>query len=1535
MNTLLTASGGLQPLVDAPVWAVVVLKVTAILAAAWAAHGALWRSNPRWRVLLWRVTAVGLAALPAVGWLSPAFEIRVEPPRPAEEADFAPPAPAVSSANLVAAGSTPIGPSSDLPDEAAAFPLPPGMGQPAEEFDAFPLAERQVVVWAPSESPLAAWRGLLLAVWSAGIAILVLRWSIGYYRIGQMVRRAQPAPDGIRGECRRAARAVGCRSDVDVRQSALVQSPLLCGLGRPVLLLPPRMCEGAYRADLPAIFAHELTHVRFRDLLWNAGLHLISIVLWFHPLVWRLRRAHLAACELVCDAVSASFVGNVGQYCRTLARIAVESVALASPAGIAMARSSNVKRRLDTLRRKVFCMPLRRRSAVVFGLTALLAAATLGALQFASAGSPPAETGAVTEKEEPGPVEKETQPADKGGQTAAAADALPKTGLLGVRVIDASGKPLAGTKLKAAYLGHKADYTSDAQGKATVAVPAPNGKFFSLIAHPDGYPPVRKWWRNEANADLIPAEFTFTFEQGRTIGGVVRDEQGKPIQGVKIELGITPDDDQQTGVALALWEAPLYTDSEGRWHLDHAPRKIGRMTIRLEHPDYVNPGHSRFVSAAEQRGIEDRNAVMVMNKGIPVSGTVTDPAGRPVASALVALGEDRSGSRFPTAQTDQAGRYAFASLAPGAAVLTVVSPGLAPAIRSLNVQPGMKAVDFRLEKGSVLQVRVVDKDNKPLEGIRIAPDTWRGHRTLCDAGIGGATDRDGRWTWSWAPKDAVEMSIYRTGSMSIRNRPLAPQEAEHVVTLYPALAISGRVVDAETKQPVPGFRVVRGHVSRGSVEQMLWDRMEVQEGKNGRYELTISEPSGVHRVRIEADGYQPGISREFKDDEGSVTYDFSLGKGQNLNVLVRLADGKPAAGAEVCLCPQEPGKRITLGLFVQNGRFPYPDHTRPTMKTGLDGRVSISPQGQAFLFVVLHDQGIAQGTGEELAANPTITLAAWARVEGVVRRGTRPVPGAKLDAYPAESHDPKWAFLNFREQAETDAEGKFVLAKLKPGKWCVRELPAKPGRAAGPPPYEKNVELAPGRTVSVTLGGTGRPVVGRIQWPGGKPPGGDLAQIGAEVRPKMPEMPSPPKATRDQGPDAVRAWMKQWMESDEGKAWRTKAQPQAERPRSVSVSREGVLRIEDAVPGEYELGVYVMLKDETLPWERPERVRYACDLSIPEIPGGVSDQPLDLGNVALQDKSPKQLPAGPVKPPPPQAPGTKSVGGLRDHFDLLRYVVATYKENKQKIRTWQGRATVEENTVYHRDKMGNEYTAKVQFVFDRARKSVRWNTTLEQWTQSREGVKTPQPVPQILNGMQTPEALYRFGGGYGTPGDPAKRPLTLTICASDDPHEGRIQTHLYDFNPLYYLETSRGDVARDLSAYLGWVDHPGMGSMKVIREGDHVTIDMGSSDSFNRYTLSLSQGCNPIRYETHESRGSTWEHRWTYELRDGVWLPKTWTQTVRDKDSRDADRKVTFVESLVNKEVEPGAFSISRLGLQRGDNVQDRRTQQRYQYEGD
>ena len=444
MNALLMAFGGLQPIIDAPVWVVLLLKITAILFAAWLAHLVLKRTNPRWRVLLWRVTAVGLIVLPAVAWLLPALEIHVQQPPSVEAA-----ATTVSKAPLVdrtVATHVPIGLSdtlsNNLSDTRAARPLPtsPNKQSDVDIMGSSALLWSKTLTTESPKSSFVTWSALLLAVWLGGIAVLGFRLCLGLYRISAITRRAEQAPQWVYRECMRVAEAIGCRSRVEVVQSTDVPSPFLCGLRRPLLLLPARMCEASYRKDLPGILAHELTHVRSHDVFWNAGFQLISIVLCFHPLAWRMRKAHLTACELVSDAASASFVGDVAGYCRTLARVAVDTCDSLPASGIAMARTSAVGRRLSVLKERVFHLPLRRRSVIGFGLATLLSVVVLGVLQFALAEPAPVEPVATADKAEAKPTEKPAQPEKN-------ADTTPKAGFMRVRVLDPQGKPLSGAKV--------------------------------------------------------------------------------------------------------------------------------------------------------------------------------------------------------------------------------------------------------------------------------------------------------------------------------------------------------------------------------------------------------------------------------------------------------------------------------------------------------------------------------------------------------------------------------------------------------------------------------------------------------------------------------------------------------------------------------------------------------------------------------------------------------------------------------------------------------------------------------------------------------------------------------------------------------------------------------------------------------------------------------------------------------------------------------------------------------------------------------
>ena len=154
---------------------------------------------------------------------------------------------------------------------------------------------------------------------------------------------------------------------------------------RTVLLLPEQECEDERYDDLRAILAHELAHARNHDLAWNLAAHVASIVLWFHPLVWRIRVAHAAACDAVCDAVAADLLGDVASYGRVLARLAL-GADWSSPAdGLAMARTSDVRRRLEALNRMVFRAPLSLRRVVPALCLASILVVLIGGLRFTRA----------------------------------------------------------------------------------------------------------------------------------------------------------------------------------------------------------------------------------------------------------------------------------------------------------------------------------------------------------------------------------------------------------------------------------------------------------------------------------------------------------------------------------------------------------------------------------------------------------------------------------------------------------------------------------------------------------------------------------------------------------------------------------------------------------------------------------------------------------------------------------------------------------------------------------------------------------------------------------------------------------------------------------------------------------------------------------------------------------------------------------------------------------------------------------------------
>jgi len=220
---------------------------------------------------------------------------------------------------------------------------------------------------------------ILCCVWLCGAVLGLIVWWRSLRRMQAIQRAAAPLPFDFA---------------IPVMSSPAGLEPGVFGIWKPVLLLPAGISERLTPAQLKAVLAHELCHVRRRDNLTGAIHMLVEIIFWFHPLVWLIRLRLVAERERACDeevlrvwdaSVYAEGILNVCKFC-------LES----PPLFVAGVTGSNLKKRIEEILAHRPARSIRafeRLLLAAMGLGALVAPVIMGAFgaQPIRAQSQPAE----------------------------------------------------------------------------------------------------------------------------------------------------------------------------------------------------------------------------------------------------------------------------------------------------------------------------------------------------------------------------------------------------------------------------------------------------------------------------------------------------------------------------------------------------------------------------------------------------------------------------------------------------------------------------------------------------------------------------------------------------------------------------------------------------------------------------------------------------------------------------------------------------------------------------------------------------------------------------------------------------------------------------------------------------------------------------------------------------------------------------------------------------------------------------------------
>ena len=138
-------------------------------------------------------------------------------------------------------------------------------------------------------------------VWCVGFCVFSVFQLCVYYafRRGIFVDGRECKNSSIHELVVSTSHAIGLRQTMPVIVSRKVNSPMILGIFRPVLVIPR---EDYSSAECNMIVRHELTHCKRHDVAFKMLLTAVNALHWFNPFVYLMVREANADIELCCDA---------------------------------------------------------------------------------------------------------------------------------------------------------------------------------------------------------------------------------------------------------------------------------------------------------------------------------------------------------------------------------------------------------------------------------------------------------------------------------------------------------------------------------------------------------------------------------------------------------------------------------------------------------------------------------------------------------------------------------------------------------------------------------------------------------------------------------------------------------------------------------------------------------------------------------------------------------------------------------------------------------------------------------------------------------------------------------------------------------------------------------------------------------------------------------------------------------------------------------------------------------------------------------
>ncbi len=622
-------------------------------------------------------------------------------------------------------------------------------------------------------------------------------------------------------------------------------------------------------------------------------------------------------------------------------------------------------------------------------------------------------------------------------------------GKISGHVVDTIGKPIEGATVAQKNPLHSTVFgelglpqrkilaSTNAKGEFEIGG-LPAGKFTLQARHPDYCPAEQevKVSKGEATEGV-----EFQLVQGGRISGVVLAKTDlQPIPGASVRATTG-----STFLIPAMGGAEAKTDNSGLFDL-----------IKLE------PGtYSLTASASDfaEKTIEDlklaqneavANLIIELSQGGSLVGKVDDYSGKPLPNIIV-FAAGPGGQKV--GQTDKDGNYAIKNLKEGtyvAGAAEVSGVGAMGASRSDShfvVIENDKETRLDIVVGGALRVYgKVTRKGEPEAGVIVAietsPKTVMATKSTTSANDN--TEEDGTYEIKSVKPGAYSLAVMKVVAMMPTRLfetdiELADKDLEKNVEL-PEGEISGKVVDAENRDPIEGAKVTLEQRRAKDVREaaILKIGLFIGGGENtdseGKYSFPIVA-DGEYFVVASKEGYAPqGLSAEVRNSRGPSNLDFSLSRGVILSGQVSGSD------------PSRPIREVFLSAIDSEGRPVYSKRISLSdageyQASGLapgDYIVSVDARGYASA-----KKKVRVSSGADNRADFALTAGGTIVIRAVDERG-RPVTGAQTELLDEQANFFLGFFPDLKElmnigfEAISRGDGVDISRNIPDGKYRVK-----------------------------------------------------------------------------------------------------------------------------------------------------------------------------------------------------------------------------------------------------------------------------------------------------------------------------------------------------------------------------------------------------------------------------------------------------------------------------------------------------------------